>query len=65
VADLEQSLLRPKIRRSPAAVTALLADDFVEFGSSGRVYDNQPPRITNARSCDRAFVIAQPGSPVL
>lgn len=39
VADLEQSLLRPEIRRSPAAVATLLADDFVEFGSSGRVYD--------------------------
>lgn len=37
--SLEQKLHRPEIRRSPDAVRALLADAFVEFGSSGTVYD--------------------------
>lgn len=37
--DLEQKLHRPEIRRSPDAVRALLADEFIEFGSSGTVYD--------------------------
>lgn len=37
--DLEQKLHRPEVRRSPDAVRALLADDFIEFGSSGRVYN--------------------------
>lgn len=36
---LEQKLHRPEVRRSPDAVRALLADEFIEFGSSGRVYD--------------------------
>ena len=37
--ELETSLHKKEIRNSPAAVAALLADDFIEFGSSGRVYD--------------------------
>jgi hypothetical protein len=37
--ELETSLHKQEIRNSPAAVAALLADDFTEFGSSGRVYD--------------------------
>lgn len=39
--NLEQSLLDPKIRRSLDVVDRLLAARFVEFGSSGRVYDKQ------------------------
>ncbi|HEX3130313.1 MAG TPA: DUF4440 domain-containing protein [Thermoanaerobaculia bacterium] len=37
--ELEESHLRSDIRSSPEAMQALLADDFVEFGSSGRIYD--------------------------
>ncbi|SCB52380.1 GNAT family N-acetyltransferase [Rhizobium lusitanum] len=37
--QLEQELHRPDIRSSREAVSARLADDFLEFGSSGRVYD--------------------------
>jgi glyoxylase I family protein len=36
---LEQRLLEPHIRRSPAEAGALLADDFAEFSSTGRAYD--------------------------
>lgn len=36
---LEQELHRPDIRSSREAVTVRLADDFLEFGSSGVVYD--------------------------
>lgn len=36
---LEESLLSPEVRRSCARLDALLADDFVEHGASGRVYD--------------------------
>jgi hypothetical protein len=39
IRDLEERLLRPEVRASAAALEALLADDFVEFGSSGTVYD--------------------------
>jgi len=39
--ELEERLLRWDVRRSPAAVGDLLADEFVEFGSSGRVFDKQ------------------------
>ena len=37
--DLETTLHRRAVRNSPEAVSALLADDFVEFGQSGRIYD--------------------------
>jgi len=36
---LEETLLRPEIRRSREKMSALLADDFVEYGRSGRIYD--------------------------
>ncbi|MDI1286636.1 MAG: DUF4440 domain-containing protein [Reyranella sp.] len=36
--DLETRLHRRVVRNSPESVAALLADDFVEFGRSGRVY---------------------------
>lgn len=37
--SLEQTLLRPEVRRSREQMSALLADDFMEYGRSGRVYD--------------------------
>ena|SRR5437016_1219558 len=37
--DLETSLHRRSVRNSPDRVAALLTDDFVEFGRSGRAYD--------------------------
>ena len=39
--DLEERLLLPRVRASPDEVAALLADEFIEFGSSGRIYDKQ------------------------
>jgi len=39
--ELEERLLQPDFRRSRPAVSALLADDFVEYGSSGRIFDKQ------------------------
>ena len=38
---LEEQLLQPEVRASAERVAALLADDFVEFGSSGQVFDKQ------------------------
>jgi len=37
--ELEERLLRPEVRSSADQVSSLIADDFIEFGSSGRVYD--------------------------
>jgi hypothetical protein len=37
--SLEEHLLNPVVRHNPEAVSALLADDFLEFGGSGRVFD--------------------------
>jgi hypothetical protein len=39
--DLEERLLHPAVRASPEEVATLLADEFIEFGSSGRIYDKQ------------------------
>ncbi len=36
---LEESHLRPEVRSSAEALQALLAEDFVEFGSSGRLFN--------------------------
>ncbi len=36
--ELENQLLQPEIRRSPKDIDRLLAEEFVEFGSSGTVY---------------------------
>ena len=37
--SLEEDLLRPEVRKSRERINELLADEFVEFGSSGRVFD--------------------------
>ena len=39
--ELEERLLQTEVRRSADDVAAWLADDFIEFGSSGRVFDKQ------------------------
>ena len=36
--QLETSLLQPETRASQEALDRLLADDFIEFGKSGKVY---------------------------
>lgn len=36
--SLEEQLLEPATRTNPAAVATLLADDFREFGASGRIF---------------------------
>ncbi len=36
---LEMELLDPETRRNQRRIQELLRDDFIEFGSSGRVYD--------------------------
>jgi hypothetical protein len=38
---LEEDLLKPEFRRSPDRVGYLLADDFIEFGSSGGVFNKR------------------------
>jgi hypothetical protein len=52
---LEEQLLDTTVRRNSDLVSSLLADDFLEFGSSGRTFDktaileelrNEPPRPT-------------------
>lgn len=50
--QLEERLLDPAVRKDPAVASHLIADDFLEFGSSGRTFDkaailetlsNEPP----------------------
>lgn len=43
---LEEDLLKPETRKDREAVAALLADDFYEFGSSGRIFSK--PEIIQA-----------------
>jgi hypothetical protein len=37
--ELEESHLRSDVRSSAESMLALLADDFIELGSSGRIFD--------------------------
>lgn len=38
---LEESLFDPSVRQSPARLGSLLADGFLEFGASGRIFSKQ------------------------
>lgn len=38
---LEEELLQPDVRKNTTRLNALLADEFIEFGSSGRVFNKQ------------------------
>lgn len=38
---LEKKLVDPDLRRTPEKLAPLLANDFIEFGSSGHAYDKQ------------------------
>jgi hypothetical protein len=38
---LEEELLLPEVRKSATRVAALLDEEFLEIGSSGRIYDKQ------------------------
>lgn len=51
---LEQSLLQPAVRRNRARLMELLADDFREFGSSGRVWTRKT--IIDLLAKETAFV---------
>jgi hypothetical protein len=41
IRQLEERLLQPEIRKSADEVAPLLAEEFTEFGSSGRVFNKQ------------------------
>jgi hypothetical protein len=41
IRELEERLLAPEVRASAEELALLLADDFLEFGSSGRTFDKQ------------------------
>jgi hypothetical protein len=38
---LEQSLLSPSVRRDRDRIVGMLADDFVEFGTSGKIWTRE------------------------
>ena len=56
---LEEEILRPDVRRSPEAMAALLAEDFREFGQSGRVYDKASILATVAQSDEAQLSLSQ------
>jgi hypothetical protein len=49
---LEEALWRPETRLSPEWMDAVLAEDFVEFGASGRVYDRAATLVPDTGSLD-------------
>jgi hypothetical protein len=55
--ELEQSLLDPAVRHNRARLLALLAEDFLEFGSSGRVWTRKT--IIDLLAKETAFIPPQ------
>jgi len=55
--SLEQRLLDPTIRKQPATAGALLAEEFREFGKSGRVYGKQEILALLAQAPETAITI--------
>ena len=49
IRDLETQILTPKIRASRVTMANMLSDDFIEFGSSGQIYDKE--EIIEALAC--------------
>lgn len=58
---LEEKLHLPEIRQSPKVVAELLAEQFVEFGSSGTIYDDRDEFIAQLAE-EKA---EKPSSPVI
>jgi hypothetical protein len=52
---LERSLMEPGVRSSPEALAALLAEEFIEFGASGTIYDKRQAIDAAAHSDDHAI----------
>jgi hypothetical protein len=57
---LEQQLLQPSVRRDSATLISLLAEDFREFGSSGRVYTRQQVIDALAEESPRTITLSDP-----
>ena len=51
--EVEEIHLRSGVRSSPESMAALLADEFVEFGSSGRIFDRET--VISSTSREAAF----------
>ena len=57
---LEESLLDPAVRHSPEKIAELLADEFIEFGCSGAVYDKASIiRTLGAEAIESASPVAE------
>ena len=61
ICQLEQQLLEPSTRRdAAAALTSLLAENFREFGSSGRIYTRQQIIDALAAESPRTITLSDP-----
>jgi hypothetical protein len=58
--QLEQQLLQPSTRRDEVALRSLLAEDFREFGSSGRIYTRQQIISALAGESPRTITLRDP-----
>ena len=54
---LELELLRPELRESAGRLANLLADDFREFGSSGRIFLMRGRRSNAFSSNESAYLV--------
>ena len=56
--ELEKALLSNEVRRNPHALNLLIADDFVEFGKSGKVWNKGDILASLPLQCEAQYEIA-------
>ena len=55
---LEEEMLQPHVRSSPEAMEKYLADEFIEFGSSGRITNKQQTLEALGREQENRFTLS-------
>ena len=55
--ELEERLLQPDVRSSAEEIAKLLADEFIEFGSSGRVFNKHHVIEVNQTSAAQSHLV--------
>ncbi|MSU45160.1 MAG: nuclear transport factor 2 family protein [Candidatus Zambryskibacteria bacterium] len=55
--QLEERLQRPDVRKSVEGLNDLISEDFIEFGSSGQVYNKEDVLVNLPASPEIKFVM--------
>jgi hypothetical protein len=61
ILEIEKDLLRPETRKSAEKISTLLSDDFIEFSSSGNIYNYNKDDVfdNDSNSCEIKWEIKE------